>query len=121
MDLWQVPRAMNRMMYDAMRDFDRFERSLFPYWRDADHSVLHVANEVQKVRVVCVSVALRNHHRSSLDGRRRQEVRGLARRVAVSTRGAERAPGGSRAHHRGQAGAQDREQLHAQVGTAVFG
>ncbi|VDP14387.1 unnamed protein product [Heligmosomoides polygyrus] len=48
MDLWQVPRAMNRMMYDAMRDFDRFERSLFPYWRDADHSVLHVANEVQK-------------------------------------------------------------------------
>lgn len=36
------------MLYDAMRDLDRAERSVFPYWRNADHSVLHVANEVQK-------------------------------------------------------------------------
>ncbi|RCN50116.1 Hsp20/alpha crystallin family protein [Ancylostoma caninum] len=49
MDLWQVPRAMNRMMNEYMRDFDRLERSLYPYWRDADHSVLHVANETQQV------------------------------------------------------------------------
>ncbi|VDL68928.1 unnamed protein product [Nippostrongylus brasiliensis] len=48
MDLWQFPRAMNRMMYDTMRDLDRAERSLFPYWRDADHAVLHVANETQQ-------------------------------------------------------------------------
>lgn len=39
------------MLYDAMRDLDRAERSVFPYWRNADHSVLHVANEVQKVSV----------------------------------------------------------------------
>ncbi|EYC30380.1 hypothetical protein Y032_0005g2619 [Ancylostoma ceylanicum] len=49
MDLWQVPRAMNRMMNEYMRDFDRLERSLYPYWREADHSVLHVANETQQV------------------------------------------------------------------------
>lgn len=29
--------------------FDRFDRSIFPYWRNADHSVLHVANETQQV------------------------------------------------------------------------
>ncbi|KAK5986187.1 SHSP domain-containing protein [Trichostrongylus colubriformis] len=32
-----------------MRDLDRLERSIFPYWRDADHSVLHVANETQQL------------------------------------------------------------------------
>ncbi|KAK5972626.1 SHSP domain-containing protein [Trichostrongylus colubriformis] len=47
MDLW--PRSFHRMMSDYMREFDRLERSLHPYWRDADHSVLHVANETQKV------------------------------------------------------------------------
>uniref|UniRef100_A0A7I5ECD5 SHSP domain-containing protein n=1 Tax=Haemonchus contortus TaxID=6289 RepID=A0A7I5ECD5_HAECO len=47
MDLW--PRSFNRMMHDYMREFDRLEKSLYPYWRDADHSVLHVANETQKV------------------------------------------------------------------------
>ncbi|KAK6040701.1 Hsp20/alpha crystallin family protein [Cooperia oncophora] len=49
MDLWPVSRLMNRMMYDTMRDMDRFERSIFPYWREADHSVLHVANETQQL------------------------------------------------------------------------
>ncbi|KIH55215.1 hypothetical protein ANCDUO_14632 [Ancylostoma duodenale] len=48
MELWQVPRMMNRMMNEMMRDFDRFDRSIYPYWRDADHSVLHVANETQQ-------------------------------------------------------------------------
>ncbi|EYC30384.1 hypothetical protein Y032_0005g2621 [Ancylostoma ceylanicum] len=49
MELWQVPRVMNRMMNEMMRDFDRIDRSIYPYWRDADHSVLHVANETQQV------------------------------------------------------------------------
>ncbi|PIO74754.1 Hsp20/alpha crystallin family protein [Teladorsagia circumcincta] len=49
MDLCVMPRLLNRMVYDAMRDFDRFERSIFPYWQEADHSVLHVANETQQV------------------------------------------------------------------------
>ncbi|PIO69836.1 hypothetical protein TELCIR_08327 [Teladorsagia circumcincta] len=40
MDLCVMPCLMNCMMYDTMRDFDRFERSIFPYWREADHSVL---------------------------------------------------------------------------------
>ncbi|KHJ86105.1 Hsp20/alpha crystallin family protein [Oesophagostomum dentatum] len=45
--------------YDPFYDdfFDRFERDLFskrrrdiaPYWRNADHSVLHVANQTQEV------------------------------------------------------------------------
>ncbi|KJH48347.1 Hsp20/alpha crystallin family protein [Dictyocaulus viviparus] len=47
MDLW--PRAMDRVMRDYFRDFDRFERSLFPYWRNADHSVLHVANDTHQL------------------------------------------------------------------------
>ncbi|VDM78971.1 unnamed protein product [Strongylus vulgaris] len=46
MDLWQVPRVMNRVMNEYMRDFDRM---MYPYWREADHSVLHVANETQKL------------------------------------------------------------------------
>ncbi|KAK6036117.1 hypothetical protein COOONC_26378 [Cooperia oncophora] len=28
---------------------DRLERALCPYWTDADHSVLHVANETQQL------------------------------------------------------------------------
>ncbi|PIO74756.1 Hsp20/alpha crystallin family protein [Teladorsagia circumcincta] len=48
MDLCVMPRLLNRVVYDAMRDFDRFERSIFPYWREADHTVLHVANETQQ-------------------------------------------------------------------------
>nr|CDJ87950.1 Heat shock protein Hsp20 domain containing protein [Haemonchus contortus] len=30
-------------------NLDRFEKSIFPYWRDADHSVLHVANETHQL------------------------------------------------------------------------
>ncbi|WKX96723.1 hypothetical protein Q1695_012845 [Nippostrongylus brasiliensis] len=51
MDMWPASRLMNRMMYDTMRDIDHLERSLAPYWRHADHSVLHVANDVHKVRI----------------------------------------------------------------------
>ncbi|KAJ1356643.1 Heat shock protein beta-1 [Parelaphostrongylus tenuis] len=37
-------------MRHTLRDFDRFEREMmFPYYRYADHSVLHVANETQQV------------------------------------------------------------------------
>ncbi|KAK5965486.1 SHSP domain-containing protein [Trichostrongylus colubriformis] len=49
MDLSVIPRLMSHVMYDTMRDLDRFERSTFPYWRDADQSVLHVANETQQL------------------------------------------------------------------------
>ncbi|KAJ1356644.1 Heat shock protein beta-1 [Parelaphostrongylus tenuis] len=46
MELYHVPRAMRH----TLRDFDRFEREMmFPYYRYADHSVLHVANETQQV------------------------------------------------------------------------
>ncbi|KAK5986190.1 SHSP domain-containing protein [Trichostrongylus colubriformis] len=49
MDLSVIPRLMSHVMYDTMQDLDRFERSIFPYWRDADHSLLHVANETQQL------------------------------------------------------------------------
>ncbi|KAK5986191.1 SHSP domain-containing protein [Trichostrongylus colubriformis] len=49
MDLSVIPRLMSHVMYDTMWDLDRLERSIFPYWRDADHSVLHVANESQQL------------------------------------------------------------------------
>lgn len=52
MDLWS--QAMNRMMGDYFREFSRFDRSIYPYWRSADHSVLHVANETQQVGVCVV-------------------------------------------------------------------
>ncbi|KAK6051950.1 Hsp20/alpha crystallin family protein [Cooperia oncophora] len=39
MDLWPWPREPSRMMRDMMRDFDRFDRGVFPYWREADRSV----------------------------------------------------------------------------------
>ncbi|PIO59168.1 Hsp20/alpha crystallin family protein [Teladorsagia circumcincta] len=45
------PNLMNRVMYDAMRDMDRVEKSIFPYWRNADHSVLHVGNDTVKVHI----------------------------------------------------------------------
>ncbi|KAK6046477.1 hypothetical protein COOONC_16017 [Cooperia oncophora] len=47
MDQWA--HMMNRMMNDYFRDFSRFERSLYPYWRHADQSVMHVADETQTV------------------------------------------------------------------------
>ncbi|VDM59275.1 unnamed protein product [Angiostrongylus costaricensis] len=40
---------MDYLMRETLRDVDRFERGMFPYWRDADHSVLHVANETQQM------------------------------------------------------------------------
>ncbi|ETN71504.1 Hsp20/alpha crystallin family protein [Necator americanus] len=46
MELWDVPRMMNRMMNECKRDFDR---TVFPYWKDADHSVLHVGNDSHQV------------------------------------------------------------------------
>uniref|UniRef100_A0A7I4XTD5 SHSP domain-containing protein n=1 Tax=Haemonchus contortus TaxID=6289 RepID=A0A7I4XTD5_HAECO len=49
MALCAVPRLMDRMLYETMRDLYRFERSIFPYWRNADQSVLHVANETQQM------------------------------------------------------------------------
>ncbi|XGW11570.1 hypothetical protein V3C99_012783 [Haemonchus contortus] len=49
MDLWPYTSRTSRMMRDMMRDFDRFEREMFPsYWRDADHSVLHVGGETHQ-------------------------------------------------------------------------
>ncbi|KAK6745055.1 hypothetical protein RB195_011641 [Necator americanus] len=46
MSLW--PRSP--MWEDPFRDFPfDMPRSMFPYWRNADHSVLHVANETQQV------------------------------------------------------------------------
>ncbi|VDM77442.1 unnamed protein product [Strongylus vulgaris] len=40
---------INRLERRMMHDFDRFERGIMPYWRDADHSILHVANQTQEV------------------------------------------------------------------------
>ncbi|KAK6014371.1 hypothetical protein OSTOST_20246 [Ostertagia ostertagi] len=48
MDIWPWPRGTSHMMRDMMHDFDRFERSMFPYWRDADHSVLHVGRDTHQ-------------------------------------------------------------------------
>ncbi|XGW14079.1 hypothetical protein V3C99_000406 [Haemonchus contortus] len=47
MELWS--QMMNRMVNDYFHDFSRFERSLFPYWRNADHSIMHVADKTQQV------------------------------------------------------------------------
>ncbi|VDO06612.1 unnamed protein product [Haemonchus placei] len=49
MVLWPVARLTDRMLYNTMRDLDLLERSMFPYWREADHSVLHVANETRQM------------------------------------------------------------------------
>ncbi|CAJ0596993.1 unnamed protein product [Cylicocyclus nassatus] len=46
MEIWQVPRIMNSLMNEYVRDMDR---SISPYWRDADHSVLHVANDAKEI------------------------------------------------------------------------
>ncbi|EYC26881.1 hypothetical protein Y032_0009g404 [Ancylostoma ceylanicum] len=48
MSMW--PRSP--MWDEHFRDFpffDRLDRSMFPYWRNADQSVMHVANETQQV------------------------------------------------------------------------
>ncbi|PIO69832.1 Hsp20/alpha crystallin family protein [Teladorsagia circumcincta] len=69
MDLCVMPRLMNRVVYDAMRDFDRFETSIFPYWREADHSVLHVANETQQFRPEELNVHLEGRE-LTIEGKR---------------------------------------------------
>ncbi|EPB77405.1 Hsp20/alpha crystallin family protein [Ancylostoma ceylanicum] len=56
MSLWRHRRPGP---FDDFFDFDRFDREMFPfstrrrciepYWMDADHSVLHVANQTQEV------------------------------------------------------------------------
>ncbi|VDO55137.1 unnamed protein product [Haemonchus placei] len=53
MVLWPVARLTDRMLYDTMRDLDRFERSIFPYWRDADHtkSELQMVDDDKKFAV----------------------------------------------------------------------
>ncbi|KAK6030406.1 hypothetical protein OSTOST_03466, partial [Ostertagia ostertagi] len=56
MDIWPWPRGPSHTMRDMMHDFDRFERSMFPYWRDADHSVLHPINDDKKF-VVSLNVS----------------------------------------------------------------
>ncbi|CAJ0589093.1 unnamed protein product [Cylicocyclus nassatus] len=46
LSLWQVPRMMDRLVNDYIHEIDR---SIFPYWRNADHSMLHVGNDTQQV------------------------------------------------------------------------
>ncbi|KAK5964471.1 SHSP domain-containing protein [Trichostrongylus colubriformis] len=57
MALWPVDR-FERMLeepfrrYDRlcpMRDMDWMSRRIMPYWRDADHSMLHVGNQTKEV------------------------------------------------------------------------
>ncbi|RCN40093.1 Hsp20/alpha crystallin family protein [Ancylostoma caninum] len=49
MSLWPRSPAWEEQFRD-FPFFDRFfDRSMMPYWRNADHSVLHVANETQQV------------------------------------------------------------------------
>ncbi|KAK5976036.1 SHSP domain-containing protein [Trichostrongylus colubriformis] len=75
MDLWA--QMMHRMMNDYLRDFNSFERSLRPYWRHADHSVMSVANETQQVvdddQKFAVSIDVSQFHpeelKVNLDGR----------------------------------------------------
>ncbi|KAK6746333.1 hypothetical protein RB195_012441 [Necator americanus] len=71
MELWHVPRMMSHMMNEMMRGFGRFDPSIYPYWRDADHSVLHVANETQQVvnddKKFAVSVDVSQFHPGELN------------------------------------------------------
>ena len=58
MALWPVDR-FDRMVEDPMRRLDRFgllrdmdrwvDRQLTPYWREADHSMLHVGNQTKEL------------------------------------------------------------------------
>ncbi|XGW23714.1 hypothetical protein V3C99_005713 [Haemonchus contortus] len=47
--LCPVRRIMNHRLHDNLRDLHRSERDIFPYWTEADHSVLHVGNETQQM------------------------------------------------------------------------
>ncbi|WKY16960.1 hypothetical protein Q1695_001513 [Nippostrongylus brasiliensis] len=59
MALWPVDRFERMMMEDPMRAMDRFggmgdmdhwmSRRMMPYWRDADHSMLHVGNQKEVI------------------------------------------------------------------------
>ncbi|KAK6013987.1 Hsp20/alpha crystallin family protein [Ostertagia ostertagi] len=73
MDLWG--QMMHRMMNDYFRDFNRWDRSLYPYWRHADHSVMHVADETQQVvdddKKFAVSVDVSQFHPEELKGESR--------------------------------------------------
>ncbi|VDN26584.1 unnamed protein product [Cylicostephanus goldi] len=53
LSLWQVPRLMDRFMDDYIHEMNR---SIFPYWRNADHSRLHVGNDTQQRLAFSVQV-----------------------------------------------------------------
>ncbi|KHJ87884.1 Hsp20/alpha crystallin family protein [Oesophagostomum dentatum] len=47
---WQMSRMMDRMMDEYIKEMARNEnRQIAPYWRDADHSILQVANEAHEM------------------------------------------------------------------------
>ncbi|EPB69326.1 Hsp20/alpha crystallin family protein [Ancylostoma ceylanicum] len=48
MSFWHMSRLMDRIMEDYMREMARNENRVSPYWRDADHSILQVANEAHQ-------------------------------------------------------------------------
>ncbi|EYC22516.1 hypothetical protein Y032_0017g3400 [Ancylostoma ceylanicum] len=49
MSFWHMSRLMDRIMEDYMREMARNENRVSPYWRDADHSILQVANEAHQI------------------------------------------------------------------------
>ncbi|VDN34264.1 unnamed protein product [Cylicostephanus goldi] len=71
LSLWHVPRMMDRLVDDCIHEMNH---SIFPYWRNADHSMLHVGNDTQQVRSTIL-----------LDDRRRQEIRCVIGRLAIPT------------------------------------
>ncbi|WKY02774.1 hypothetical protein Q1695_016220 [Nippostrongylus brasiliensis] len=50
MSFWHLSRIMDRVMDEYMKELAG-QRGNAPYWRDADHSVLHVANEAHQIEV----------------------------------------------------------------------
>ncbi|CAJ0589112.1 unnamed protein product [Cylicocyclus nassatus] len=46
LSLWQVPLMMDRLMDGYTHKVDR---TLHPYWKNADHSTLHVGKEMQVI------------------------------------------------------------------------
>ncbi|CAJ0597306.1 unnamed protein product [Cylicocyclus nassatus] len=50
MSFWHMSRMMDRMMDEYMKELAKNGRGgIAPYWRDADHSILQVANEAHKL------------------------------------------------------------------------
>ncbi|KJH45537.1 Hsp20/alpha crystallin family protein [Dictyocaulus viviparus] len=45
MEYWLMPREMKRLVRQ-LEDFDRIHGGICPYWNNADHSSLSVANEI---------------------------------------------------------------------------